>query len=250
VSARDSMDGARDASASVAPARRDVGVVIVAGGSGIRADTGDGELKQFRWVAGKPMLLHSVQTFMARPDVVSVVCVLPRRYAGDPPPWLFQCDLDRLAMSVGGKTRGESVANGLDDLPDEAEIVLVHDAARPLVGDDTIDRVIQSVRGGTSAIAALPVVDTLKEVDADGMIVRTVERQGLWRAQTPQGFPRRVIVDVHRRARADRLSATDDAALCEHYGIAVRIVRGSERALKVTEPADFARIDALLAIDE
>ena len=229
---------------------RDVGVVIVAGGSGTRADTGDGELKQFKWVAGKPMLLHSVQTFMARPDVVSVVCVLPRRYAGDPPPWLFQCDLDRLAMSVGGKTRMESVANGLDDLPDEAEIVLVHDAARPLVGDETIDRVVAAVREGTCAIAALPVVDTLKEVAEDGTIVRTVDRERLWRAQTPQGFPRRVIVDVHRRARADRATATDDAALCERYGIPVRVVRGSERALKVTDSGDFARVDALFATGE
>lgn len=229
---------------------RDVGVVIVAGGSGTRADTGDGELKQFKWVAGKPMLLHSVQTFMARTDVVSVVCVLPRRYAGDPPPWLFQCDLDRLAMSVGGKTRAESVANGLDDLPDEAQVVLVHDAARPLVGDATIDRVIASVREGMSAVAALPVVDTLKEVDSDGTIVRTVDRERLWRAQTPQGFSRAVIVDVHRRARADRVTTTDDAALCEHYGIPVRVVRGSERALKVTDSGDFARIDALFATGE
>lgn len=229
---------------------RDVGVVIVAGGSGTRADTGDGELKQFRWVAGKPMLLHSVQTFMARPDVASVVCVLPRRYAGDPPPWLFQCDLDRLSMSVGGRTRSESVANGLDDLSDEAAIVLVHDAARPLVGDDTIDRVIQMVRGGTCAVAALPVVDTLKEVDAEGVIVRTVDRSALWRAQTPQGFPRAVIVDMHRRARADRVTPTDDASLCERYGIPVRVVRGSERALKVTDAGDFARVDALFATDE
>jgi 2-C-methyl-D-erythritol 4-phosphate cytidylyltransferase len=231
-------------------ATRDVGVVIVAGGSGTRADTGDGELKQFRWVAGKPMLLHSVQSFMARPDVVSVVCVLPRRYAGDPPPWLFQCDLDRLSMSVGGRTRGESVANGLDDLPDEAEIVLVHDAARPLVGDETIDRVIESVRAGTSAIAALPVVDTLKQVDATGMIVHTIDRAALWRAQTPQGFPRAVIVDVHRRARADHVTATDDASLCERYGIPVRVVRGSERALKVTVAGDFARVEALFTTRE
>lgn len=229
---------------------RDVGVVIVAAGSGTRADTGDGELKQFKWVAGKPMLLHSVQTFLARADVVSVVCVLPRRYAGDPPPWLFQCDLDRLAMSVGGTTRAESVANGLDDLPDEAQIVLVHDAARPLVGDETINRVIASVRAGMSAIAALPVVDTLKEVDAAGTIVQTISRERLWRAQTPQGFPRAVIVDVHRRARADRVTTTDDAALCERYGIPVRVVRGSERALKVTDSGDFARIEALFATGE
>jgi 2-C-methyl-D-erythritol 4-phosphate cytidylyltransferase len=227
---------------------RDVGVIIVAGGSSSRA--GGEELKQFRWVAGKPMLLHSVQTFMARADVGMVVVVLPQRYAGDPPPWLFQCDVDRLLVSLGGRTRSESVANGLDDLPDEAEIVLVHDAARPLVGAATIDRVVDAVRAGTSAVAALPVVDTLKEVDGDGLIRRTVDRDTLWRAQTPQGFPRRVLVEAHRRARAERVTATDDAALLERLGLPVRVVRGSERALKVTEPADFARVESLVTLDE
>jgi 2-C-methyl-D-erythritol 4-phosphate cytidylyltransferase len=239
---------AREQSGSFVPPTRDVGVVIVAGGSGTRV--GGGELKQFRWVAGKPMLLHSVQTFMARPDVGTVVVVLPSQYAGDPPPWLFQCDVDRLLVSLGGRTRSESVANGLDDLPDEAEIVLVHDAARPLVGAATIDRVVDAVRAGRSAIAALPVVDTLKRVDERGRIVATVPRDHLWRAQTPQGFPRRVIVDAHRRAKADRIDATDDAALLERLGIDVEVVRGSERALKVTDLGDFARVDALFASDE
>jgi 2-C-methyl-D-erythritol 4-phosphate cytidylyltransferase len=228
--------------------KRDVGVVIVAGGSGSRI--GGDELKQFRWVAGKPMLLHSVQTFMARDDVGMVVCVLPQRYAGDPPPWLFQCDVNRLLVSIGGRSRSESVSNGLDDLPDESEVVLVHDAARPLVDNGTIDRVVASVRDGVSAIAALPVVDTLKEVDADGLILRTVPRESLWRAQTPQGFPRRVIVDAHQRARVERITATDDAALLERLGIPVRVVRGSERALKVTEALDFARVDVLFGVTE
>jgi 2-C-methyl-D-erythritol 4-phosphate cytidylyltransferase len=222
---------------------RDVGVIIVAGGSGTRV--GGEELKQFRWVAGKPMLLHSVQTFMAHPSVGMVVCVLPQRYAGDPPPWLFQCDVDRLLVSIGGRTRSESVANGLDDLPDEAQIVLVHDAARPLVDNATVDRVVQRVREGEPAIAALPVTDTLKEVDESSHIVRTVDRARLWRAQTPQGFPREVIVRAHREAAAARLTATDDAALCERLGIAVAVVRGSERALKVTTEDDFARVEAL-----
>ncbi len=227
---------------------RDVGVIIVAGGSGSRV--GGEELKQFRWVAGKPMLLHSVQTFMDRPDVGMVVCVLPQRYAGDPPPWLFQCDVDRLMVSVGGRTRSESVANGLDDLPDEAQIVLVHDAARPLVDAATIERVVAGVRAGTSTIAALPVTDTLKNVDEHGMIVRTVARDGLWRAQTPQGFPRQLLVNAHRRASAEHIAATDDAALCERLGIPVRVVRGAERALKVTEAGDFARVDALYGVIE
>jgi 2-C-methyl-D-erythritol 4-phosphate cytidylyltransferase len=227
---------------------RDVGVVIVAGGSGTRV--GGDELKQFRWVAGKPMLLHSVQTFMAHPEVGMVVVVLPQRYAGDPPPWLFQCDVDRLLVSIGGRTRSESVANGLDDLPDESAVVLVHDAARPLVGMATIERVIAAARAGSGAVAALPVVDTLKQVHEDGAIETTVSRDRLWRAQTPQGFPRRMLVDAHRRARAERIAATDDAALCERLGLEVRVVRGSERALKVTDESDFARVEALFALDE
>ncbi|HEY0777822.1 MAG TPA: 2-C-methyl-D-erythritol 4-phosphate cytidylyltransferase [Gemmatirosa sp.] len=228
---------------------RDVGVVIVAAGSGTRV--GGPELKQFRWVAGRPMLLHSVQTFMARPDVHTVVVVLPRSHAADPPPWLFQCDLDRLLVSVGGRERSESVANGLEDLPDEVTTVLVHDAARPLVGDALIARVIDEARRGNGAVPALPVVDTLKEVDDAGRIVRTVDRTRLWRAQTPQGFPRAALARAHAEARRDRRSGlTDDAALFERGGLPVVIVRGSERALKVTDEADFARADALSTLAE
>jgi 2-C-methyl-D-erythritol 4-phosphate cytidylyltransferase len=223
--------------------RRDVGVVIVAGGAGTRI--GGPELKQFRWVAGKPMLLHSLQTFMARPDVHTVVVVLPRSHAADPPPWLFQCDLDRLLVSVGGRERSDSVANGLEDLPEEVETVLVHDAARPLVPDDLIERVVAEARRGHGAVPALPVVDTLKEVDDQGRIVRTVDRARLWRVQTPQGFPRALIDRAHGEARRQRLTATDDAALCERLGYPVVVVPGSERALKVTEEADFARAEAL-----
>ncbi|HEY7236048.1 MAG TPA: 2-C-methyl-D-erythritol 4-phosphate cytidylyltransferase [Gemmatimonadaceae bacterium] len=237
------MSAAEATHSPPSPPSRDVGVVIVAAGASTRA--GGGELKQLRWVAGKPMLLHSLQTFMARADVVSVVCVLPRQYAGDPPPWVFQCDVDRLMIAPGGETRTQSVANGLDDLPDEASIVLIHDAARPLVDNDTIDRVVHHVRSGEPAIAALPVTDTLKEVDASHRIVRTLDRSLVWRAQTPQGFPRDVIVRAHREAVAARISASDDAALCERLGIRVAVVRGSERALKVTEEEDFARVEAM-----
>jgi 2-C-methyl-D-erythritol 4-phosphate cytidylyltransferase len=231
-----------------ADAARDVGVVVVAAGSGTRA--AGPELKQFRWVAGKPMLLHSVHAFMARADVAVVVCVLPSQYAGDPPPWLFQTDVDRLLVSVGGASRTESVCHGLEDLPDEVGVVLVHDAARPLVGQGTIDRVVAEARAGRSATAALPVVDTLKEVAHDGQITRTVPREGLWRAQTPQGFPRDVILGAHAEARRRGMTASDDAALCEQLGHQVVVVRGSERAMKVTDEDDFARVEALLPLPE
>lgn len=238
-----------DAPAPRAPsAERDVGVVIVAGGSGSRV--GGDELKQFRWVTGRPALLHSVQTFMARDDVGMVVVVLPKAYAADPPPWLFQCDVDRLLVSVGGRSRNESVYNGLEDLGEEVRVVVVHDAARPLVTDDTIERVIQQARGGVGALAALPVVDTLKRVDEQGTVVGTVDRTGLWRAQTPQAFPREMLERAHVSARAEGVDATDDAGLCERIGERVVVVRGSEKALKITEEADFARAEALSLLAE
>ncbi len=227
---------------------RDVGVVIVAGGSGARV--GGDELKQFRWVSGRPALLHSVQTFMARDDVATVVVVLPKAYAADPPPWLFQCDVDRLLVSVGGRERHESVYNGLEDMSEEVRIVVVHDAARPLVTDETIARVIAKAREGVGAVAALPVVDTLKRVDADGRIVETVERAGLWRAQTPQAFPREMLERAHVAARSEQIGATDDAGLCERLGELVVVVRGSERAIKITEEADFARAEALSLLQD
>lgn len=223
----------------------DVGVVIVAGGAGTRAAGPAGELKQFRWVGDKPMLLHAVHAFQRRLDVALVVCVLPRSHAADPPPWLFQCDLDRLLVSTGGAERGESVWSGLEDLPDELAVAVIHDAARPLVTDATIDAVITEARKGHGAVAALPVVDTLKEVDGHGRIVRTVDRSGLWRAQTPQAFPLRMIEHAYVMARRDQVVATDDAALCERLGLEVVVVKGSERALKVTEESDFARADRL-----
>jgi 2-C-methyl-D-erythritol 4-phosphate cytidylyltransferase len=224
---------------------RDVGVVIVAAGSGSR--TGSAELKQFRWIAGKPMLLHSLQKFMARDDVASVVCVLPRSHAADPPPWIFQCDTDRLMISLGGETRMESVYNGLQDLPDEASVVLIHDAARPFVDDRTIDEVVAAARRGRCATAAIPVSDTVKEVGAEGRILRTLDRTTIWQAQTPQGFPRGVIWDAHNDAHRSGLLVTDDAALCEARGHEVIIVQGSRRAMKVTEEVDFALAETLVS---
>jgi 2-C-methyl-D-erythritol 4-phosphate cytidylyltransferase len=225
---------------------RDVGVVIVAAGSSTR--TAGAELKQFRWVAGKPMLLHSVQRFMERDDVALVVCVLPKSHAGDPPPWLFQCDVDRLLVSVGGRERGESVLNGLEDMPPEVGIVLVHDSARPLVDSDTIERVIAKAREGVGAVPALPATDTIKEADESGAIVRTPDRTRLFHAQTPQGFPRAMIEEAYLRAKADRIQATDDAALCERIGARVVIVEGSATGMKVTTDEDFARVDALVKL--
>ncbi len=224
---------------------RDVGVIIVAAGAATRTE--GTELKQFRWLAGKPMLLHSIHLFQSREDVALVVCVLPREHAADPPPWIFQSDLERLLLSVGGRERWQSVAAGLEDMPPEVKVILVHDAARPLADAATVERVIIEARGGRGAVAALPVTDTLKEVDEEGRVTRTVDRARLWRAQTPQGFPREMLERAHLDAAARGAGATDDAALCERLGFPVVVVPGSEMAMKVTEEADFARLEALAA---
>lgn len=225
----------------------DVGVVIVAAGQGTR--TGSRELKQFRWVAGKPMLLHCIQIFQRRADVALVVAVLPRDQAGDPPPWIFQCDTDRLLVSTGGKERGDSVWSGIEDLPEEVSTVVIHDAARPLVTEATIDAVIATARTGRGAVAALPVVDTIKDVNEDGTIAATLDRTRLWRAQTPQAFPRAMIEQAYQAARRDRLHLTDDAAVCERLKLPVVVVRGSERAMKITAEADFARAERLADLE-
>jgi 2-C-methyl-D-erythritol 4-phosphate cytidylyltransferase len=182
---------------------------------------------------------------MARSDVAMVVCVLPRDYCADPPPWIFQCDIDRLLLAAGGRERGDSVLAGLEDMPPEVKIVLVHDAARPFVDDATISRVIDAARAGEGAVPALPVLDTVKRVNGSGLISETIERDQLWGAQTPQAFPREMIERAYREARKVNAHATDDAALCERIGLPVRVVAGSARAFKITDEADFARADAM-----
>lgn len=222
---------------------RDVGVIIAAGGSGSR--TGSAELKQFRWIAGKPMLLHSLQNFHQRADVAMVVCVLPKQFVADPPPWIFQCDTDRLLLSIGGKERQDSVANGMEDIPGECSIIVVHDAARPFFTGATADGVIAAARRGVCAVPVLPMTDTVKTVGAENAIVQTVDRSNLRRVQTPQAFPRELLEKAHAAARRENFIAGDDAELCERAGFGCVAVAGSERAMKVTTEADFSLAESL-----
>jgi 2-C-methyl-D-erythritol 4-phosphate cytidylyltransferase len=196
-------------------------------------------------VAGKPMLLHSVQRFMARPDVHTVVVVLPRSHAADPPPWLFQCDVDRLLVSAGGRERAESVANGLEDVPEDVETVLIHDAARA-AGARRRDRARD--RGGAARATArcrrCRSSTRSRRSTRPGRSCARSHASGSGGCRRPRAS--RALIDrAHGEARRERLVATDDAALCERLGLPVVVVRGSERALKVTEEGDFARAEAL-----
>lgn len=228
--------------------KRDVGVIIAAGGSGTR--TGSTELKQFRWISGKPMLLHSLQRFQQRADVAMVVCVLPKQYVADPPPWIFQCDTDRLLLSIGGRERQDSVVNGLEDIPAECEIIVVHDAARPFFTDATADAVIAAAREGKCAVPVLPLADTVKRVDVADRVMETLDRAGLRRVQTPQAFPRALLEQAHSAARKETIQASDDSALCERLGFQCVGVSGSERAVKITTDADFTLAESLAILRE
>jgi 2-C-methyl-D-erythritol 4-phosphate cytidylyltransferase len=223
---------------------RDVGVVVVAAGRGERL--GGDVPKQYREIAGVPMLLRALRPFTSHPEVAQVVVALPAEDATNPPDWLAPLTGGSLVLVSGGAERSASVANGLQALSPACEIVLVHDAARPFVGREVIDAVIQAARTGVGAVPAVPLSDTVKETrdSSSKTVERTVPRGRLWRAQTPQGFPRQLLIRAHSAAGGE--AASDDAALVERLGHEVRLVPGSERNLKVTTAEDL-RLAELIA---
>jgi 2-C-methyl-D-erythritol 4-phosphate cytidylyltransferase len=198
--------------------------------------------KQYRELAGVPMLLRSLRPFTAHPEVDHVVVVLPPGDLARPPVWLAGLTGGSLSLVAGGAERGDSVSHGLSALPGHCTTVLVHDAARPLVDRSIIDRVLEVARTGTGAVPAIPLGDTVKEVGPDdpSLTVRaTIPRERLWRAQTPQGFARALLEEAHARARSEGLHGTDDAMLLERLGAPVRLVQGSSLNFKVTTEEDF-----------
>lgn len=232
--------------------KADAAAIIVAAGRGVRAEgAGAGEgPKQYRAIGGVRMLLRAIRPFAAHPRVGPIVVVLPPADAAAPPDWLAPLLSERLLVVAGGAARQESVANGLAALPGDVAIVLVHDAARPFVERELIDRVIAVAELGVCAVPGVPLADTVKETDTAGLVMRTVPRERLVAVQTPQAFPRDLLETAHQKARSDAsLGASDDALLCERLGQPVRVVPGSARNIKVTTREDFAHAEALAAVD-
>jgi 2-C-methyl-D-erythritol 4-phosphate cytidylyltransferase len=221
----------------------EVGVLLPAAGRGERA--GSGELKQFRPIGGVPMLLRAIRPFAQHPLVRQIVVALPPEQAGRPPAWLGDLAAERLRLVAGGATRADSVAAALAVLHPACGVVLVHDAARPFVPPETIDAVIALAQSGVGAVAAIQIGDTLKRVTGpDDRVAETVDRRGLWRAQTPQGFPRTILERAYA-ARGALPDPTDDAQLVERLGHPIRIVPDRTTNIKVTSPEDFALAEAL-----
>ncbi len=231
---------------SPAGSQPDVGILLAAAGRGERA--GPGEPKQFRSLAGVPLLLRAIRPFAQHPRACHIVVALPAEHAAAPPPWLQEVTGGRLSLVSGGDTRAASVRCALAALPPECTLVLVHDAVRPFVTQETIDAVIEAAGRGTAAVPAVPVADTLKRVEqGTPRVVETVERAGLWRAQTPQGFPRQMLEEAFERAAASGdWSFTDEAALVEAAGNPVVVVPDRNSNIKVTTTEDFALAEAML----
>ncbi|WP_171165045.1 2-C-methyl-D-erythritol 4-phosphate cytidylyltransferase [Streptomyces sp. I05A-00742] len=244
-----------------APASR-TAAVIPAAGRGVRL--GPGAPKALRALSGTPMLVHAVRAMTASRAVSLVVVVAPPDGEAEVRSLLDEFPLagDRTEVVVvpGGATRQESVGRGLEALPDDIGIVLVHDAARPLVPVDTVDAVVAAVRGGCPAVVpALPLADTVKQVaprdgtedaGAPETVTGTPERALLRAVQTPQGFDRRTLDAAHaeflEHAREGE-GATDDAGLVERLGLPVVVVPGHEEAFKVTRPLDLVLAEAVIA---
>ena len=216
--------------------------VIVAGGSGSRMGAASGGVrKQYLELLGEPILLWALRPFLEHPEVAATVVVLPPEDVASAPRWLRELPVE---VVPGGAQRADSVRHGVEAVPAGPELVLIHYGARPLVTRAVVDRVLRAaVEGG--AVAAIRATDTLKEADEEGRVRSTPDRSRLWHAQTPQGFPLPLIRELHARARAEGWSPTDDAALCERYGVPVRLVEGSPENLKVTRPVDLAIAEAL-----
>jgi 2-C-methyl-D-erythritol 4-phosphate cytidylyltransferase / 2-C-methyl-D-erythritol 2,4-cyclodiphosphate synthase len=214
--------------------------LIVASGRGQRF--GGERPKQWQPLAGRPLLRHCLERFCSHPRIGGVRAVI---HPEDRDLYNQAArGLDLLAPAEGGPSRQESVRLGLESLAGAPpEVVLIHDGVRPLVDAGLIDRVLDGLAQHSAVLPGLPLTDTLKRVTA-GRVLGTVERSGLWRAQTPQGFAYEAILAAHRAAAGAGL--TDDVAVAEAAGLVIAAVAGDEANLKITERADLARAELLL----
>lgn len=222
--------------------RRKVGVLVPAAGRGERMG---GPRKQFRELGGSPLLHQTLSVFERHPHVDAVVVAAPQDDITNLRAELRRAGISKLVDVVaGGSSRQDSVASAMTALPEFVDIVLVHDAVRPFLPADRITAVIDAVRECGAAALAVPVSDTLR--GGDGVwFGSAVPRAGLYRMQTPQGFRRDWFEEAHRKTHADGFQDTDDVALIQRLGHAVRIVEGTTANIKITTPADWELARAL-----
>jgi 2-C-methyl-D-erythritol 4-phosphate cytidylyltransferase / 2-C-methyl-D-erythritol 2,4-cyclodiphosphate synthase len=219
--------------------------IIVAAGSGVRL--GKNEPKAFVKIARRTMLSYSLRVIASVEAIRELVIAVPDGFER-----AAREDVSALALRIpvkitpGGSERQDSVRIALGLTSIESELVVVHDAARPMATAAMFESCLDAAARAGGAIAAIPVADTLKRV-VDTAITETIARAGLWQAQTPQAFRRDLLIAAHQRALDERIVATDDADLVERIGARVELVEGSTANIKITTASDLAIVEAIIA---
>lgn len=218
--------------------------IIVAAGSGTRF--GGKTPKQFLEILGKPLIIHTIQRFEACPEIDEIILVLPSTESAKFLEIAGKYDLKKLSKTIaGGETRAESVWKGLSAIrPATAEIVAVHDGARPLVSVEEISETVKKARETGAACLVSAVTDTIKEIE-NGKITRTIARSTLRRALTPQSFRYEILKRAFENADLSA-AATDECFLVEKLGQEISIIEGSARNIKITHPEDLLLAETLL----
>ncbi len=220
-------------------------VIVVAAGDGIRLKSD--VPKPFVLLCGKPLIIHSLETLSRCRQLESLIVVAHPQCVERMRSLIKEHGCQKVKTVVaGGETRRKSVERGMDALDEDTQIVAIHDGARPLVSVEDVDKVVDEAQRHPAAILAVRVKPTIKQVDDETMmVVATLNRQQLWDVQTPQVFQRKVIEQAHQKCRCE--NPTDDAAMVEKSGAAVKVVEGSYRNLKITTGEDLVFAEQLLS---
>ena len=211
--------------------------VVPAGGTGIRM--GGTVPKQFLELNGKPILYYTLKTLQDCGIISELILVVPEKeYDNACTDWLGKPEIVTKVV-VGGEKRQDSVYNGFCELSPQTEIVLVHDGVRPFLSHQMIQESVDAAREYGAAITAIPVNDTIKRVDDSGLVSQTVDRDGLWRVQTPQVFRYELLQEAFKKANSEKFYGTDEGTLIEHLGKPIKVIEGSEQNIKITRPEDL-----------
>jgi len=211
--------------------------VVPAGGTGTRM--GGIVPKQFLELDGKPILYYTLKTLQDCGIISELILVVPEKeYDNACIDWLGKPEIVTKVV-VGGEKRQDSVYNGFCELSPQTEIVLVHDGVRPFLSHQMIKESVDAAREYGAAITAIPVNDTIKRVDDSGLVSQTVDRDGLWRVQTPQVFRYELLQEAFKKANSEKFYGTDEGTLIEHLGKPIKVIEGSEQNIKITRPEDL-----------
>ena len=211
--------------------------VVPAGGAGTRM--GGTVPKQFLELNGKPILYYTLKTLQDCGIISELILVVPEKeYENACDEWLGKPEIVTKIV-IGGEKRQDSVYNGFCEVSPQTEIVLVHDGVRPFLSRRMIQESVDVAREYGAAITAIPLYDTVKRVDSSGLVSQTVDREGLWRVQTPQVFRYEILKEAFKKANSEKFYGTDEGTLIEHLGKPVKVVEGSERNIKITRPEDL-----------